>query len=74
MMMGPTDGGEDGGGVVEGARELPRLPGFVGFEEQHHLLEKWKVTLEKIPLNIEVSQNCKSLDISFEEVSESDFF
>ena len=69
-----TDCGEDRRGVVEGARELPRLPGFVGLEEQHHLLEKWKVTLEKIPLNIEVSQNCKSLDISFEEVSESDFF
>ena len=50
-MIGPTDGGEDGGGVVEGARELPRLPGFVGFEEQHHLLEKWKVTLEKIQMS-----------------------
>ena len=51
MMMGPTDGGEDGGGVVEGPRELPRLPGFVGLEEQHHLLEKWKVTLEKIQMS-----------------------
>ena len=51
MMMGPTDGGKDGGGVVEGARELPRLPGFVGLEKQRHLLEKWKVTLEKIQMS-----------------------
>ena len=47
-MQQLTDGGEDGGGIVEGSSKLPRLPSFVRFEQQHHLFKKRKIPLEKI--------------------------
>ena len=42
-----TYGGEHCGGVVKGARKLPRHPRFVRSVEENHLLEEAEVMLEE---------------------------
>ena len=44
-----TYGGEHGGGVVEGAGELPGHARLVRFVQQHHLLEQVEIILTMIP-------------------------
>ena len=43
-----TYGGEHGGGVVEGAGELPGHARLVRFVQQHHLLEQVEIILTMI--------------------------
>ena len=54
-MMGPTDGGEDCGGVVEGARELPRHSRLVGLLHEHQLLQQDEVHAVYVVLRQELS-------------------